>query len=84
MAPGAARVVEEVLMITTMGSFTIELYSHHAPKTCQNFLELYARLARARARTRLSSDRRLACPVRTAAGAGTMTTQCTTASSRTS
>lgn len=25
---------------TTVGSFSVELYVNHAPKTCRNFLEL--------------------------------------------
>eukprot|EP00959_Pyramimonas_sp_CCMP1952_P386742 8105143-Pyramimonas_sp.AAC.3 len=29
-----------VLVETTMGNFTVELYYKHAPKTCKNFLEL--------------------------------------------
>lgn len=28
---------------TTMGSFTVELYINHAPKTCKNFIELSKR-----------------------------------------
>ena len=30
-------------MNTTMGSFQVELYASHAPRTCQNFLELSRR-----------------------------------------
>ncbi|RDA85106.1 hypothetical protein CP532_2032 [Ophiocordyceps camponoti-leonardi (nom. inval.)] len=32
-----------VILETTMGSLTIELYTSHAPKTCQNFLTLAQR-----------------------------------------
>lgn len=28
---------------TTMGSFMVELYINHAPKTCKNFMELAKR-----------------------------------------
>ncbi|RZC90810.1 hypothetical protein C5167_028641 [Papaver somniferum] len=33
----------EVTVETSMGSFTIELYYKHAPRTCRNFLELSRR-----------------------------------------
>ena len=33
----------EVTVNTTMGSFTVELYPTHAPKTVQNFVELSRR-----------------------------------------
>ncbi|KAK9808873.1 hypothetical protein WJX72_005552 [[Myrmecia] bisecta] len=33
----------QVEIHTTMGSFTVELYTKHAPKTCQNFLGLAER-----------------------------------------
>lgn len=33
----------EVVVNTSMGSFTVELYPAYAPKTCQNFLELAKR-----------------------------------------
>lgn len=36
MAEGTPRVTLE----TTIGSFTVELYYKHAPKTCRNFIEL--------------------------------------------
>ncbi|EEU46858.1 uncharacterized protein NECHADRAFT_35779 [Fusarium vanettenii 77-13-4] len=32
-----------ILMETTMGSFTLELYTSHAPKTCNNFATLVRR-----------------------------------------
>ena len=32
--------IPEVQVNTTMGTFTVELYPKHAPKTCQNFSEL--------------------------------------------
>ncbi len=35
--------IPEVQVNTTMGSFTVELYPRHAPKTCQNFVELSKR-----------------------------------------
>ena len=41
-APGAPA-FPEVQVNTTMGSFTVELYATHAPKTCNNFLELARR-----------------------------------------
>ena len=28
---------------TSMGNFTVELYYHHAPQTCENFRELAKR-----------------------------------------
>jgi peptidyl-prolyl cis-trans isomerase-like 1 len=34
---------EEVTIHTTMGTFTVELYPSHAPKTCKNFAELARR-----------------------------------------
>ena len=36
----AAAPIPEVQINTTMGTFTVELYPKHAPKTCQNFSEL--------------------------------------------
>lgn len=33
----------QVEIKTTMGSFVVELYTQHAPKTCQNFIELARR-----------------------------------------
>ncbi|KAL8094913.1 hypothetical protein AgCh_036429 [Apium graveolens] len=30
----------EVTLETSMGSFTVEMYYKHAPKTCKNFIEL--------------------------------------------
>ncbi|XP_059595147.1 peptidyl-prolyl cis-trans isomerase CYP18-2 isoform X1 [Vitis vinifera] len=33
----------EVTLETSMGSFTVELYYKHAPRTCRNFLELSRR-----------------------------------------
>ncbi|KAF1881163.1 hypothetical protein Lal_00023197 [Lupinus albus] len=33
----------EVTLETSMGSFTIELYYKHAPRTCRNFIELSRR-----------------------------------------
>ena len=33
----------DVQVNTTVGSFTVELYPSHAPKTCQNFVELARR-----------------------------------------
>ncbi|KAF2463413.1 peptidyl-prolyl cis-trans isomeras-like protein-like 1 [Lindgomyces ingoldianus] len=33
----------EVVIETTLGSFTVELYTTHAPKTCQNFATLAQR-----------------------------------------
>lgn len=33
----------DVMIETSMGSFTIELYWDHAPKTCKNFYELAGR-----------------------------------------
>ena len=33
----------QVEIKTTMGSFFVELYSQHAPKTCNNFIELAKR-----------------------------------------
>jgi len=38
-----ADAVQEVVIETTMGSFTVELYPTYAPKTCRNFAELAAR-----------------------------------------
>ena len=34
---------QRVAVETSMGSFTLELYTRHAPKTCQNFVELARR-----------------------------------------
>jgi peptidyl-prolyl cis-trans isomerase-like 1 len=39
----AAPPVEQVQVSTSMGSFTVELYSRQAPKACQNFTELAKR-----------------------------------------
>uniref|UniRef100_A0A9I9CWB3 Peptidyl-prolyl cis-trans isomerase n=1 Tax=Cucumis melo TaxID=3656 RepID=A0A9I9CWB3_CUCME len=33
----------EVTLETSMGSFTVELYFKHAPRTCRNFIELSRR-----------------------------------------
>ncbi|CAL5389198.1 unnamed protein product [Camellia sinensis] len=33
----------EVTLETSMGSFTVEMYYHHAPRTCRNFIELARR-----------------------------------------
>ncbi|XP_020694681.1 peptidyl-prolyl cis-trans isomerase CYP18-2 isoform X2 [Dendrobium catenatum] len=33
----------EVTLETTMGSFTVEMYYKHTPKTCRNFVELSRR-----------------------------------------
>ncbi|WRX24555.1 Cyclophilin-type peptidyl-prolyl cis-trans isomerase domain - like 10 [Theobroma cacao] len=33
----------EVTLETSMGSFTVELYYKHAPRTCRNFIELSRR-----------------------------------------
>ncbi|CAA3001003.1 Peptidyl-prolyl cis-trans isomerase CYP18-2, partial [Olea europaea subsp. europaea] len=33
----------EVTLQTSMGSFTVEMYYDHAPKTCRNFIELACR-----------------------------------------
>ncbi|CAA3030819.1 Peptidyl-prolyl cis-trans isomerase CYP18-2 [Olea europaea subsp. europaea] len=33
----------KVTLQTSMGSFTIEMYYDHAPKTCRNFIELACR-----------------------------------------
>ncbi|KAK2987395.1 hypothetical protein RJ640_020592, partial [Escallonia rubra] len=33
----------EVTLETSMGSFTVEMYYKHAPKTCKNFIELSRR-----------------------------------------
>ncbi|CAH9071621.1 unnamed protein product [Cuscuta epithymum] len=30
----------EVTLATSMGSFTVEMYTKHAPRTCRNFIEL--------------------------------------------
>jgi len=38
--PGTAP---EVVLNTSIGAFTVELYWKHAPKTCQNFIELARR-----------------------------------------
>ncbi len=34
---------QRVQVETTIGTFTVELYAAHAPKTCRNFLELARR-----------------------------------------
>jgi peptidyl-prolyl cis-trans isomerase-like 1 len=39
MSKGAPRVELQ----TTIGSFEVELYTDHAPKTCKNFIELSKR-----------------------------------------
>jgi peptidyl-prolyl cis-trans isomerase-like 1 len=36
-------VAQNVVLETTMGSITIELYNDHAPKTCENFATLASR-----------------------------------------
>ncbi|KAK4575426.1 hypothetical protein RGQ29_026409 [Quercus rubra] len=33
----------EVTLETSMGSFTVELYYKHTPRTCRNFIELSRR-----------------------------------------
>ena len=33
----------QVEIKTTMGTFVVELYINHAPKTCKNFIELSKR-----------------------------------------
>ncbi|KAG5553274.1 hypothetical protein RHGRI_011213 [Rhododendron griersonianum] len=33
----------EVTLETSMGSFTVEMYKDHAPRTCRNFIELSRR-----------------------------------------
>ncbi|PSR98525.1 Peptidyl-prolyl cis-trans isomerase [Actinidia chinensis var. chinensis] len=33
----------EVTLETSMGSFTLEMYYKHAPRTCRNFIELARR-----------------------------------------
>ena len=33
----------QVELQTSIGSFVVELYDNHAPKTCKNFLELARR-----------------------------------------
>ena len=46
MAAAAAATpppIPEIQINTTMGSFTVELYPRHAPKTCHNFVELSKR-----------------------------------------
>lgn len=30
----------EVTLETSMGPFTVEMYYHHAPRTCENFIKL--------------------------------------------
>ena len=37
------RTAPEVVLNTSIGPFTVELYWKHAPKTCQNFIELARR-----------------------------------------
>lgn len=32
--------LENVILETTMGAITLELYWNHAPKSCKNFVEL--------------------------------------------
>ncbi|GJP46581.1 hypothetical protein CLOM_g5850 [Closterium sp. NIES-68] len=39
----AGEAAPEVVLETTMGQITVELYQKHAPKTCRNFLELSRR-----------------------------------------
>ena len=39
------RTAPEVVLNTSIGPFTVELYWKHAPKTCQNFLELAKSIA---------------------------------------
>ena len=33
----------KVEIVTNLGSFTVELYNQHAPRTCKNFVELSRR-----------------------------------------
>lgn len=33
----------EVTLETSMGPFTVEMYYHHAPRTCDNFIKLARR-----------------------------------------
>ncbi|KAJ0463863.1 putative peptidylprolyl isomerase [Helianthus annuus] len=41
--PGAEGGPPEVTLETSMGSFTVEMYDKHAPRTCKNFIELSRR-----------------------------------------
>ncbi|KAG9716509.1 hypothetical protein KCU73_g15606, partial [Aureobasidium melanogenum] len=34
---------QNVVLVTTMGEITVELYTEHAPKTCHNFSTLASR-----------------------------------------
>ncbi|KAL1813318.1 peptidyl-prolyl cis-trans isomerase CYP18-2 [Daucus carota subsp. sativus] len=40
MWPSVEEGPPEVTLETSMGSFTVEMYYKHAPKTCRNFIEL--------------------------------------------
>ena len=41
--PTSQNTAPEVVLHTGVGAFTVELYWKHAPKTCQNFIELARR-----------------------------------------
>ncbi|VFQ73072.1 unnamed protein product [Cuscuta campestris] len=43
MSQNTEEVTPEVTLATSMGSFTVEMYCKHAPKTCRNFVELARR-----------------------------------------
>ncbi|XP_075078518.1 peptidyl-prolyl cis-trans isomerase CYP18-2 isoform X4 [Nicotiana tabacum] len=43
MWPSAEGGPPEVTLETSMGSFTLEMYYKHAPRTCRNFIELARR-----------------------------------------